>query len=220
MVTKTKAASLLEQRDTALQDIRRAIITGRYPPGYKLVEAALCAEYSIKRSRVRGILQVLSQEGFVNSVPYAGCVVSALSQKDIAQIYDLLGVLEGLSVRVATPMFSDEEIDRLEDMVHAIQDARDNPEEMFKRNREFHQCLTESSGNERLGNFAALLRQHNRRFSQSFFYFKDNVEHSLERNMRIITALRSRDGLRAEQVIRQHYIDARDATLKAFNGCV
>ena len=220
MTIKTKTAPPWEQRDAALREIRRAIITGRYAPGLRLVEAALCAEFSLKRNRVREILQVLAQEGFVNSVPYAGCFVSELSQKDIAQIYDLLGVLEGLAVRVATPMFSDKEIDQLESMVHAVEEARDNPEEMFKRNRKFHQRLTESSGNERLGNFAALLRQHNMRVSLVFFFYKDHVEHSLERNMKIIAALRSRDGLQAEQVIRQHFIDARDALLKAINSCV
>lgn len=220
MTTKTKPASPREQRDAALREIRRAIITGRYAPGLKLVETALCAEFSLKRNSVREILQALTQEGFVKSVPYVGCFVSELSQKDIAQIYDLLGVLEGLAVRIAAPMFSDEELDRLEDMVRAVDAARDNPEEMFRRNREFHQRLTESSNNERLENFAALLRQHNRRISLSFFYYKDNVEHSFERNMKIVAALRSRDGLRAEQVIRQHFIDARDALLKALNSCV
>ena len=195
-------------------------LTGRYAPGLKLVETALCAEFSLKRNSVREILQTLTQEGFVKSVPYVGCFVSELSQKDIAQNYDLLGVLEGLAVRVATPALSDEEIDRLEAMVRAVDDARDNPEEMFRRNRAFHQYLTESSNNERLENFAALLRQHNQRISLSFFYNRDNAEHSFERNMKIIAALRSRDGLRAEQVIRQHFIDARDTLLKALNNCV
>lgn len=220
MTTKTKPASPWEQRDAALGDIRRAIITGRYAPGLKLVETVLCAEFFLKRNRVREILQTLTQEGFVKSVPYVGCFVSEMSQKDIAQNYDLLGVLEGLAVRVAAPTLSDEEIDRLEAMVRAVDDARDNPEEMFRRNRLFHQRLTESSNNERLENFASLLRQHNRRISLSFFYDRDNAEHSFERNMKIIAALRSRDGLRAEQVIRQHFIDARDALLKALNSCV
>lgn len=219
-MVKGKIASPLEQRDAALREIRRAIITGRYAPGLKLVETALCAEFSLKRNRVREILQTLTQEGFVKSVPYVGCFVSELSQKDIAQIYDLLGVLEGLAVRVAAPVLSDGEIDRLEAMVRAIREAGGNPEEMFRRNRKFHQSLTESSHNERLENFAALLRQHNQRISLSFFYDQDNVEHVFERNMKIIAALRSRDGLRAEQRIRQHYIEARDALLKALNRCV
>ena len=219
-MAKTNVTSSLEQRDAALREIRRAIITGRYAPGLKLVEAALCAEFSLKRNRVREILQMLTQEGFVRSVPYVGCFVSEIAQKDIAQIYDLLGALEGLAVRVATPMLSDAEIDSLETMVHAIRDASGNPEEMFKRNREFHQCLTESSNNERLENFASLLRRHNLRISLSFFYDKNNADHSLERHMGIIAALRSRDGLRAEQRIRQHYIEARDVLLKALNGCV
>lgn len=219
-MTTAKSTSPWEQRDAALKEIRRAIITGRYAPGLKLVEAALCEEFSLKRNRVREILQVLAQEGFVNSVPYVGCFVSEMTQKDIAQIYDLLGVLEGLSVRVATSMLSDEEIDRLEAMVRSISEASDNPEEMFKRNRAFHQYLTECSSNERLINFASVLRQQNLRISLSFFYGKYNADHSPERNMKIIAALRSRDELRAEQVIRTHYIEARDALLKVCNGCV
>lgn len=219
MISTTKATSL-EQRDAALQKIRRGIITGRYAPGLKLVETNLCTEFSLKRNRVREILHVLAQESFVTSVPYVGCFVSEISQKDIAQIYDLLGVLEGLAVRAATPMLSNEKIDRMEAMVHSIRDARGNPDEMFKKNREFHQSLTQSSNNERLENFAALLRQHNMRISLGFFYDKNNADHAFERNMGIIEALRSRDGQRAEQKIRQHYVEARDALLKALNGCV
>lgn len=217
---KMKVHAPQKERDAALKAIRRAIIVGRYAPGLKLVEANLCEEFSLKRNRVREILQVLTREGFVKSVPYVGCFVTEISQKDIAQIYDLLGVLEGLAVRVATPFFSDSEIDELEAMVHAIREASGSPEEMFKRNRKFHQQLTNSSNNERLENFADLLRQYNQRISLSFFYDKHNADHSFDRNMGIIAALRSRDGVRAEQRIRQHYVEARDALLRALNGCV
>jgi DNA-binding GntR family transcriptional regulator len=81
-MAKAKIISSLEQRDAALREIRRAIITGRYAPGLKLVEAALCAEFSLKRNRVREILQMLAQEGFVKSVPYvAGSFGSSKSDK-------------------------------------------------------------------------------------------------------------------------------------------
>ena len=220
MTKAKKKFSALEQRDTSLQEIRRAIIIGRYAPGFKLIEAALCEDFAIKRSRVREILQILAQEGFVKSVPYVGCFVSEISPKDIAQIYDLLGVLEGLAVRVATPLLNNEEIEHLETMVYAIREADGNPDEMFKRNREFHVNLTESSNNARLENFAGLLRQHNRRISLSFFYEKSNTDHSFEQHIDIIDSIRSRDGQLAEHKIRSHYIDARDALLKALHCCV
>ncbi len=217
--TETKL-SAIEQRDDALKAIKRGIIAGKYPPGSKLVEAALCAEFSLKRNRVREILQILVQEGFAVSTPYVGVSVSEISQKDAAQIYDLLGVLEGLALRVAAPLLSEARIDALEDMVRDIDASRDNPEEMFAKNRKFHQAMAECSDNERLINFVSLLRQQTRRISLVFFYDKDNADHSFDRHMDIIAALRSHDGQRAEEEIRKHYTDARDSLLRVLNKCV
>ena len=205
--------STCKERDVVLDEIRRLIITGIYKQGEKLTEINLCKKFSLNRNRVSEILQILTQEGFVSYTPFVGCSVSKMSPKDVIQIYDLLGTLEGLSMRIATPLLTDSDIDALENMVHGIYIDK-TPEGIFRRNRHFHQRLTEYSQNSLLISFADLLRKHNLRISLTFFYNRNNIDTSLQRNMKIISALRTRDGIYAESVIRKHYTDARDVLIE------
>lgn len=82
--------------------LRKRIASHDLPPGAKLAETELAHEFGVPRTRVREALAVLEQRGLVERVPNRGAVVMRLEWSQVAQLYDVREVLEGLCARLAT----------------------------------------------------------------------------------------------------------------------
>lgn len=82
--------------------LRQRIATQEIPPGSKLRESELALEFGVPRARVREALSVLEQRGLVERIPNRGAVVMRLEVSQVAHLYDVREVLEGLCARLAT----------------------------------------------------------------------------------------------------------------------
>ena len=82
--------------------LRARIASQDVPPGAKLRENELAAEFGVPRTRVREAFQALEQLGLIERIPNRGAVVTRLDSSQLRHIYDLREVLEGLCVRLAT----------------------------------------------------------------------------------------------------------------------
>jgi DNA-binding GntR family transcriptional regulator len=89
---------LRQQIADALQN---AILNGEMKPGEALVETDLAAKLGVSRAPVREALQLLSNSGLVETVPYRGTTVRSLSNRDIEEIYSLRTTLETFALRRA-----------------------------------------------------------------------------------------------------------------------
>ena len=85
----------------AYEQIRQAIVEGRYRAGQRLVEKNLGEEFQVSRTPVREALRALESEGLVVSLPNKGAVVRSLSAQDVYDIYDLRVRLELLAAERA-----------------------------------------------------------------------------------------------------------------------
>ena len=82
--------------------LRGRIARQDVPPGAKLRETDLAAEFRVPRTRVRDALNALEQRRLVERVPNRGAMVTRLDMTQAFHIYDLREVLEGLAARLAT----------------------------------------------------------------------------------------------------------------------
>jgi DNA-binding GntR family transcriptional regulator len=85
----------------AYEEIRQAIVEGRYHAGQRLVEKNLAEEFQVSRTPVREALRALESEGLILSLPNKGAVVRSLSTQDVYDIYDLRVRLESLAAERA-----------------------------------------------------------------------------------------------------------------------
>src|SRR5687768_9823342 len=90
------AQTLPEKIAAALAE---AIVSGRYQPGERLVEAALVKAFGVSHGPVRDALRVLQGSGLVSIHPYRGAQVSALSVREVQEIYQVRAALVGLRAR-------------------------------------------------------------------------------------------------------------------------
>src|SRR5215467_3128120 len=74
--------------------LREQILSGRFAPGLRLVEAALADQLGVSRGTVRAALGELAHEGLVSHITYTKWMVSELSAADARELYSLRGSLE------------------------------------------------------------------------------------------------------------------------------
>ena len=85
-------------REIALERMRRAIISGLFEPGERLVERTLCDQLGVSRSVIREVIRHLEAEGLVEMLAKQGPIVATLSWDDARQIYEIRAALEATAV--------------------------------------------------------------------------------------------------------------------------
>lgn len=81
-------------REVAYQAIKEGILQGTVRTDLPLVEERLAAQLSISRTPVREALALLEHEGMIESVPYQGLFVKAITTREFLEMYEAAEVIE------------------------------------------------------------------------------------------------------------------------------
>jgi len=119
-------ASGKTRADVVFEAIDEAILNGDIAPGSKLTEEQLAAHFGISRGPLREAINRLEGRRLIERIPHAGVRVIALSDADLAEIYAMREVLEGLACRLAALHMSEAEIGTLQAIVRKQHDAADH----------------------------------------------------------------------------------------------
>jgi len=205
-----------DKRHKIAEALASEIACGRIKPEHRLVEAQLGGRFGVKRNSVRQVLRDLEQDGFVKIVPNVGATVASLSQKDIEQTYDLLGVIEGLAVRVITPFVTPEQIEKLEGLLIKME-STNIPSQFLDFNVEFHSLISSWSENDRLIKLRESLRRNQMRFGIYSFFSPGQMTASRLDHRRIFDAMKSGKAVEAERLMRAHLLHAKNRLIKYMN---
>ncbi|MDT8912583.1 GntR family transcriptional regulator [Amycolatopsis sp. PS_44_ISF1] len=96
-----RAGHPLTGTQLAVAALRAGIRIGRYVPGQRLVEADLATEIGVGRNSLREAFAYLASEGLLRVEPYRGASIRRRTRDEVAELYDLSEVLEGLAARLA-----------------------------------------------------------------------------------------------------------------------
>lgn len=134
----------------AVQDeLRQAIIAGRYEQGERLFEDQIAQELEVSRNPVREALQALAGEGFVDLEPRRGARVATVSAKRAEELFEVRESLEGLVARLAARRRSADQLAELQGIVAAGLDhaAAGEFEALPDLNTRFHRVLSAAADN-------------------------------------------------------------------------
>ncbi|MBN1101919.1 MAG: GntR family transcriptional regulator [Deltaproteobacteria bacterium] len=199
-----------------VESLQADVASGMLKPGQRLVESHLCERFGTKRTRIREVLRQLERDGFVRIIPNVGATVAPLTQKEIEHTYDLLGVLEGLAVRVITPFVSAQQLERLEVLVNTME-VTDTPLLFLEYNHEFHFVLTSLSENDRLIKFTDILRRNQKRYATHSFLSPGQIQESRIDHRKILQAMKQGRSVEAERLMRSHLLRAKNRLIKYMN---
>ena len=199
--------------ERAYNEIRRAVVEGRYEVGEHLAEAKLGEELGVSRTPIHSALQRLHAEGFVEVSSHAGAVVKGWSQRDAEEIFDIRANLEGMACGLAARNAEPPDIDRLRhlcDEMEAVARTGAALPQTSEINREFHSEILRISGNRRLKelcetltNLGFVLRSYSR-FSTL------QIERSLQHHRDLVRAIETGNSEWASALMKTHILAARD----------
>ncbi|MFD0478644.1 GntR family transcriptional regulator [Nonomuraea thailandensis] len=119
------------------ETLRRAILGGDLPLGYRLVQADIAAQLKVSITPVREALRDLAGEGLIRIDAHKGAMLREFDLSEVREIYELRRMLEPVSIRKAVERITDDEIDRAEGLRRRMRDELD-PGEWVELNRRFH----------------------------------------------------------------------------------
>lgn len=79
--------------------LRTAIISGKLRPGTVMVETALAEQMNVSRAPIREAIQILENDGLVETVAYKGKRVKPLTAREVSETYSLRTTFEVMAVR-------------------------------------------------------------------------------------------------------------------------
>ena len=206
---------------SAYQQIRRAIVEGRYKPGQRLVEQRIGEEFDLSRTPVREALRQLEAEGLVHHEANRGAVVRGVTVEEVADLYDLRARLEGYAAELAALRIEPHELDRLDAGIVAFGAALaatwDDDLEQLRAidaaNREVHDAIIIGAHHERLARLlertvdVPLVFQAFRQFDRAQTE-RSHLFHQLIRD-----SIAAGDGQRASSLMFEHIMLGRDVLL-------
>lgn len=128
--------------------ITEAVRQGQLVPGQRLIEADFTRRFGVSRSSVREAFQRLIADGLLSFVPNKGVMVRQYSRKDVDDLFQVRAVLEGLAVRLATPVLAAAP-GRLSQVVEALTAAELTGDltALSDQNRQFHDLIIRAANN-------------------------------------------------------------------------
>lgn len=203
-------------RESITDEIRRAILSGRYAPGARLVEDRLANEYGVSRNPVREALRSLEGEGLVEVVPRRGAMVVMFSNEEVREIIELRASLEGLSARLAARRGDDSVRAVIRDLLVRgnAAAAADDQQGLLAINDEFHRLIAVGGQNRFLADFVRTIRDKTYWLAASTRGWRRRM--SWDEHAGILQAVLDRDEDMAGQLASGHVVNAGRAYLDEF----
>ncbi len=186
-------------QDLVLTSVRKAILSGVLGPRVRLRQEELADIFGTSRIPVREALRALEYEGIVSSAPNRGFTVSTLDADDAEEVYDLRILLEGHAVRLAMPLLTEQDLEDLESLFRAMQEAATADEQLAARER-FYLRLYSVTGRPRLVGLIMRLRQEVARILRWA-----TIQHSNSIHEQFYEAIKAGDAELAISRLSDHY---------------
>jgi len=197
-----------------VDSIRSRIVTGKYAPGERLVEAHLSAELGVSRMPVREALRVLAAEGIVAIEPRRGATVPVYSAGQIREFVEVRATLEALNAKLAAKRHDPKEIRRLEQILAEGSKVTERSDlaRLHEANNKFHEALAEVAANSTLRDMVRSLRE------RTAVIFAPNsrkrAKQNWEEHAAIVRAVVAGDGELAALLAARHVYSASEAILQ------
>ena len=191
--------------------LRQRIFRRELQPGSWIDELKIAEEYGISRTPLREALKVLAAEGLVTMKLRRGAYVTEVSEKDLANVYHLLGLLEADAAAVVARTASAEQLAELRVLHAELAAATGDRDHFFELNERFHLRLLEIADNRWRDQMVADLRKVMKLNRHNSLFKSGRMQESLAEHQRILDALLARDADAAQARMREHFTNGLEA---------
>ena len=196
----------LTLRESILETIRDAIISGALKPGEKVAEPELAERFGISRTPIREAFRQLESEGYLTVIPRKGAVVVSFSERDVEEFYAIKSILEGYAARKACEKLTPREIEKLQsvnDKLRLLAEEGD-VKHFFKVHNSFHELFIRAADNDKLTELIMSLVGRFQRLRIASLSLPGRMDLSVKEHQKIIDAFRNGDADLAETLVRSN----------------
>jgi DNA-binding GntR family transcriptional regulator len=191
--------------------IRQRIFRRELEPGSWIDEVRLANEYGISRTPLREALKVLAAEGLVTMKVRRGAYVTEVSERDLAEVYHLLSLLESDAAAVVAERASPAELKELQALHGELEGAVGDRDRFFGVNERFHMRLLEIAGNRWRNQMVADLRKVMKLNRHNSLLKSGRIEDSLAEHAAVMQALGARDPEATRARMQEHFRNGLEA---------
>jgi len=199
--------------EVAYQGLIEGIRRGFFLPGEPIREHRVTGWLKISRTPVRDAMRRLEAEGFLIHERNRGVVVATLDDEAVIELYALREVLEGAAAVMAVRNAKEAEITQLEQLVNESARHRE-PEVLIKFQRRINDLIHQMARNRFLVKTMRKLRETMFLVGTVATVMPDRPATLLREHRQILDALKKRDAVRADKVIRAHVRSALESHLR------
>ena len=205
------------QGNGAYRQLLVEISRGDLLPGARLRETDLAEHLGVSRTPVREAIRQLEADGLVAHVPRLGATIRVLDYTEVMELYEMRAVLEGTAARLAARAASDIELDELIALNDELAAAPD-PKAAYELNRQFHMTLLDAAKNRYLIKSVNEMQKTLLILGPSTLLEADRAEQAVAEHAALLEALKNRDSVQAEALMRAHIEAAHRVRLKTLRG--
>ena len=214
-------------KDSEVYDFLRArIMRNELRPGERLREEQLCRELGVTRTPLRLALRRLEHERLVVGEPFRGVHVREVQSDEIAPLFDMREVLEGLAARNVA-LAGDAEVlaslQALAEQCDALGQSEKWPQ-FFAADKAFHGELVQRARNDKLREVMEVYNFQLRTFSfhdRYLLYVVAQLQsdgfatHLAAQHQELVQFLKAGDSTGAEEAFRTHVRGSKQLVLNA-----
>jgi DNA-binding GntR family transcriptional regulator len=195
--------------------LRQRIFNRELAPGSWIDELKIAEAYGISRTPLREALKVLAAEGLVTMKVRRGAYVTEVSERDLADVYHLLSLLESDAVGVVAATATALQIQELQALHQELENAalpeNINTEAFFEINERFHLRLLEIANNRWRDQMVADLRKVMKLNRHNSLLKSGRIKESLTEHRAVMAAVSERNEALSIRKMQEHFKNGLEA---------
>lgn len=195
--------------------LRQRIFSRELEPGSWIDELKIAQDFGISRTPLREALKVLAAEGLVTMKVRRGAYVTEVSERDLSDVYHLLGLLESDAAAAVASTATDAELNDLQalhqQLVMAAAPDKPDRERFFEINEQFHKRLLEIANNRWRDQMVSDLRKVMKLNRHNSLLKSGRIQESLTEHELLMAALTARDSDLCRKRMQQHFKSGLEA---------
>jgi len=185
--------------------LHRDIIAGKLRPGQRIIISELAKEFGFSEIPIREAIRSLETAGLVRFTPHVGAVISEFNEREFLEIYLIRIELEALATRLAVAHITEADLDFLGKNIEKTEKAiqQNKHDKIGPLNKEFHLRIYQAAPYPYLLNLIKSLWEKFELYQSVFAYVPDRIIPSCQEHKKIIEALRAKNGVLAERLVKE-----------------
>lgn len=200
--------------------LKSSILSGEYRDGAELRESTVAEKLGVSRTPVREAIRQLEKEGLVEVYPNRRAHVKGITFKDVEDIYQIRSRLEGLCAEKVVASITEERLSQLEEIIFLSKyyEQRNDVDRLVMMDGQFHELLYASCGSKILEHQLRDYHQYVKTARHNSLKRPERIRVSVKEHEEILEAIKRRDAKLADELARQHMLNAMESIRQGRNA--